>query len=212
MKRFFVRTLMALSAIFALSFSLSGCTAAEEEGAREIRIDAFSHYWATSKARGRAVGSTRIIVTRDSAGPGEKLVDTLRLLDLSQNKTSTLPAHSVGRFGTGPDSSMLRLFYIAESQPRDFSCYLQSTGKRVRQTEDPDADDAFLGVTSVSFFEGEPEEAATAWLYFVGTTPTINRIFDCGYAPGKGFYLGLSDIDWYADNPNYAGSEIVIRY
>jgi|GEM_PF-5920372 len=201
------------AAVLAGAFFVAGCTTESETSgySREIRIDAFSHFWATTRERGEVLGPQTIVMT-DVHSEDQYSVDTLRLLDPDLDKTAGLPSHKTGRFVFEGDSGVIRLFYQAASEPKGFECYLSSTGVRAEYSDGPARSDAFYSGKFLNFFEGEPVDSGQYGIRLVAVSKTVAKLFDCGYAPGLGFYLGSLGDDYYADHAERAGSEIVIRY
>jgi hypothetical protein len=195
-----------LAAVAVVTFVFAGCTTEPEESFQEIRVDAFSHYWATQKARGAVKPGNRIVVpSLDSNGTG--YVDTLVLVKSELDKSAQLPAHS---FELHRNPGIL--VYQVDQEPKEFSCYHDNGGKYLRQSDT--ATPLFdLRLVVQNFVEGEADETMWAgWYASQEDSETLSPI-PCGFAKGKGFYFGYNyGSDPYADYLDRATGTFIIRY
>jgi hypothetical protein len=186
---------------------LAGCTTEPEEY-KELRVDAFSHYWATQKMqRVSKPGNRLVMYDLDSNGTG--YVDTIVLVKASDDKTAQLPAHSY----ESVDSWSSRLVYAGDREPQDFSCYYDNGGRRYEQSETPPP--LFdLRWAYRELFEGEVVEGIEVdYWYASQVVPQVLMPISCGYMKGKGFYLGYIGFDEFGREPRAAaGGTFIIRY
>ncbi len=212
-----VKKILFVFPAISLGVLVAGCNqdpvSSSDVGYNEIRIDAFTHYWTTQKARATIVrGNTLITIDENSSYTS---VDTLAL------KTPDLFK------STGQPESMLegtRVIYKSNAEPKVFSCYYYNNGKQVNSSYwNPDVEEDvvippvyFLRRTvmtsGLSEEQDGPLELYSREYFFLEDAPVSVQPIPCGYFPGKGFYLGLSGIDYYGLEYNSTGGEFVIRY
>lgn len=188
----------------------TGCTTSTDEGAAysEIRVDAFSNYWATQKSRLVSLPGRRLVWSNvDSLGSGD--ADTLILASASDDKTAQLPAHIT----IGPELDLLtRLVYTVDRDPQDFSCYFDNGGHEFFQSDTAPPQFTMREVFT-SFFEGnEALEARSEYWFTPRETQAVLSPIGCVYLKGKGFYFDYSIFGDYGANPRVPGSTLIIRY
>lgn len=201
-----------LAAIAAATTTFSGCTTGpKSDSFQEIRVDAFSHYWATQQERGILEPGNRIVTPElDSNGTG--YVDTLVLVKAEYDKTSQLPAHS---FEVVESSFPGVIVYAVDREPEDFSCYHDNDGHVLSRSDTATPLFDLRGVRKPFIEGGEIEGEGFDWhaWYALKSVPEVLTQIPCGYAKGKGFYLGST----YGDDPFASRSDpsmgtLIIRY
>jgi hypothetical protein len=185
--------LLSVFPVFILGLLVAGCVKDDPVSSsdieyREIRIDAFSHWWLTQRLNAEEVDGHTLTLDEDGR--------TLTLVDTSFDKTAQLPAHVIKVV----DGSR-EVFYTAAGDPEILSCHMEYKGG-LDLAEDEDAEDLVLVDTY-------PDELVDTLGYYQPTYLAYNpgtsywRFEVCPYYPGKGFRV--------PSNPYYLG-EIVIRY
>ncbi len=216
----------ALAALFFSAVTLlTGCVAdpAAEGSAtthlssdsiqyHEIRINAFSHFWATQKLWRTSLGGHKLLMTDTVSYADKTLYDTLVLIDTSVDKSADLPAHTSDNDYDG----RVRLIYTTLQQPKVFSCYIYRDDRRTfygAESHSGDTTDILRdGFSSYTLEDGYLDDGA--YFYALKNGPNTIERLDCGYFPGKGFYIGYPDYDFYGQSFSSLspGTEFVIRY
>jgi hypothetical protein len=193
------------------SLLLAGCMAentlsSDKVEYTEIRVDVFSHYWLVQKQLAtKSVGSKLIF---NASSEEAEAFDTLALLNSSLNKSADLPAHVIvdewGFYETP------RVFYTAAREPKTFQCYFETNGKRLIS-----ADSILSGSVLRRHLVQYDEDGDLMWdeesWFKLQDAPVVTSVFSCGYAPGKGFFLGNEAYDYFEGEPGALGT-LVIRY
>lgn len=162
-----------LVALLVAGAGLSGCTGDDPVSAdihyREIRIDAFTHFWEARRLAADAIEADTLWRGND----GVYLKATARV------KPSKLPARKIDSVGEGPE-----WFYASKAVPEGgFTCQ-QEYDETIEYAAADSAD-----LVEVQREVEDLQERSVTGYKFVKAARGVVRRFPCEYVPGKGFRL-----------------------
>jgi hypothetical protein len=200
----------AILAVIACGALLAGCgkpITTDDDipgpgiGERELRIDAFSHWWNAERAKALAVHGDTLFGKEGWTGVPQT-TDLLILLDHSLDRSATLPAHTVQEI---PGEGHV-VFYTATGVVDSFSCTRYHARRGFQEWDDyTQAHGREPVLDSVRFRRVTATYSSIDDYVMVDVDSMVPSIGHCGYVPGKGFFL------WYGYFP-WAVGEVVFRY